>query len=120
MNTPHEHGQAIAEVIEFPEYERQRAGEFQNGSGPEGGHDPALVNTEVHINRSRWANDACATDYFKVKLWQGIAYMHYAAKVPARFRIAWEQGASEEDLRLLAMPEAVRAYEAQRMLERVA
>lgn len=88
---------------EYPEFERQRAGKFQNAPGPDGGYDPALVNTEVLINLARQAKDSCAADYFKVKLWQGIAYMHHQSKVPGRFRIAWEQGASEEDLRLLAV-----------------
>lgn len=94
------------DAAEFPEYERFRAGEFQNGSGPAGGHDPLLVNTEVHISLARKAKDWCAADYFKTKLWEGIAYMHADAKPPSRFRIAWEQGAGADELRTLARARA--------------
>lgn len=75
---------------EYPEHERRRAGRFNNGTGPEGGYSPELINTECHISNALRAKDPCAVDYFRAKLWSGIAYMHHAAKVPPEARIMWE------------------------------
>jgi hypothetical protein len=84
------------ERYEFPEWERRRSGRFQNGAGPEGGYAPELINTEIHISRAIRAQDWCAVDYFRAKLWTGIAYMHYAARVPPEARVMWEIAKQEE------------------------